>query len=733
MPEERKWRIAATSLLVLVFALDCFSIAGYALWLPYLSTILLLSRCPARVVYYFAGGVSLLMAAGYFIPSVGPLPVVATAIDRAAGVAAVWIAAVLLVRSSRALNSTREERNRLESLIETLPAGVVFADPRGRIALANSTAKKAFGGVITGTAFGPQGRYTLKKLDGSPFASDELPLTRALEHGEHTHGLLMRVHYETGGERVLSVDAAPIRFGSRQRAAAVAVLTDVSRRSKAERECERLLGEFQATVQALPDGFIIYNPDTSIRFINGVAQTMLNYRDDDLHRPFERRLQTVIVSDLQGGTVPEADYPFLRALRGEIVRGQILQIRVRNRRYWLSTSAAPIVSVDGTVTGAVMGFSDITGVIALQRSLAESEERFRGLFERHQAPMLLIEPETGHIQDANQAAVGYYGYSRDQFRAMHIQQINQLPPERVAAAMKATVEEGKPYHLFRHRLASGELRWVEVYSSPIHIHDKQVLFSIIHDITERRTAEHRIQRLNEELRERAEELTAANTDLEAFSYSVSHDLRNPLTAIDSLSALLEEDYAGRLDDAGREYLRRIRGGVAKMKSLIEDILSLSRVGRLEMSRHDVDLSGVVSEYLHELHSSRAGREVEFVVQRDIHVVADPALIRIALENLLRNAWKFTARRAVARIEFGCFTEGGQRVYFVKDNGAGFGREYAEVIFEPFRRVHAEREFGGTGVGLSIVRRVIGRHGGRVWAKGEVGEGATFYFTLGEQG
>lgn len=250
--------------------------------------------------------------------------------------------------------------------------------------------------------------------------------------------------------------------------------------------------------------------------------------------------------------------------------------------------------------------------------------------------------------------------------------------------------------------------------------------NLLSEIAERKKTE-------EILRTTAEELASANRDLESFSYSVSHDLRNPLNIISGFAGILLEDYAGRLDEEGREYLRRVNDGVRKMKEIIEDMLSLSRIGRQEMNRRDVDLSAMVHDYLNEMKSTNHSRQAEFVVQENVYGDADPRMIHLALENLLRNSWKFTSKREVARIEFGATVKDDRTVYFIRDNGVGFDMQFADKIFEPFKRGHVEKEFGGTGVGLSIVQRVIKRHGGKVWAESEVGKGATFYFTLGAGG
>jgi light-regulated signal transduction histidine kinase (bacteriophytochrome) len=258
------------------------------------------------------------------------------------------------------------------------------------------------------------------------------------------------------------------------------------------------------------------------------------------------------------------------------------------------------------------------------------------------------------------------------------------------------------------------------------------------------------KKTEEQLRRAFEELAAANRDLESFSYSVSHDLRNPLHTIGSFADFLMEDYADRLDEEGQDYVRRIDSGVKKMQALIDDMLSLSHIGRQEMKLENVDLSAIARNYLKELESTEPERKAEILVQDTIHADADPRLIHLALENLLRNAWKFTSKKEKTRIEFGTVSSTSlshqilkeqqlsevqvntdkHTIYFIRDNGAGFDMQFAQKIFEPFKRVHAEKEFTGTGVGLSIVQRVISRHGGWVWAEGEPGKGATFYFTLG---
>lgn len=222
---------------------------------------------------------------------------------------------------------------------------------------------------------------------------------------------------------------------------------------------------------------------------------------------------------------------------------------------------------------------------------------------------------------------------------------------------------------------------------------------------------------------------ASNRELEAFSYSVSHDLRAPLRSIDGFSQALLEDYADTLDAKGKEYLFRVRAATQRMAQLIDDLLQLSRVARSEVRRGEVDLSALVREIAAGLRKMQPERKVEFLIAEGMSARGDARLLGIALENLLGNAWKFTSRRERARIEFGITRREGKPAYFLRDDGVGFESAYADKLFTAFQRLHAQTEYPGTGIGLATVQRIIHRHGGRAWAEGEAGKGATFYFVL----
>ena len=233
----------------------------------------------------------------------------------------------------------------------------------------------------------------------------------------------------------------------------------------------------------------------------------------------------------------------------------------------------------------------------------------------------------------------------------------------------------------------------------------------------------------ESLRRAKEAADSANRELEAFSYSVSHDLRAPLQSIDGFSLALLEDYQNLLDDRGNDYLRRVRNATQRMANLIDDLLKLSRLTRGELNLANVDLTALARAVAAELQKSQPQRQASIRIANGLTATGDPNLLKVVLDNLLGNAWKFTGKNEKAIIEFGVAEVDGRTAYFVKDNGSGFDMNFADKLFVTFQRLHLEREFPGTGIGLSLVQRIVRRHGGEVWAEGRVNRGAIFYFTL----
>jgi len=374
-------------------------------------------------------------------------------------------------------------------------------------------------------------------------------------------------------------------------------------------------------------------------------------------------------------------------------------------------------------------------------ALKYSEDRVRLLMDSTAEAIYGID-RNGRCTFANPACLhllGYDNYDELAEKDMHKLIHHTYPDGRAYPAESCHIykaaHSGQCIHIDNEVLwrRDGSSFPAEYWSHPIR-KDNQLIGAVVTfiDISERKHAEDELKNyrdhLEELVAERTSELTRINRELEAFSYSVSHDLRTPLRAIDGFSQALHEDYAGQIDDTGTSYLQRIRAGAQRMGELIDDLLSLSRVSRIEMNRTDINLSLLVEKSVKKLQEIYPQHKVSMKISDNIQAQGDARLLEIVLDNLLGNAWKYTHKTQSASIEFGVSEKDGKMAYFIKDNGAGFDMQYAAKLFGAFQRLHGN-EFEGTGIGLATVSRIIHRHGGEVWAEARPGEGAVFYFTL----
>ncbi|WP_257452829.1 sensor histidine kinase [Archangium lipolyticum] len=439
--------------------------------------------------------------------------------------------------------------------------------------------------------------------------------------------------------------------------------------------------------------------------------------------------------------LPSAQLPLFRALHGE--ERPEADIFVRNAMVpegqHMHVRARPLRDAKGGLVGAMVFVRDTDGERRAEAEQRRSEQRFRLLVDAAQEGVWTIDAEN-RTTYVNRYLARMLGYTVGEMLGKHVSAFMDEEGARLAAQNIEQRRKGiTDVHDFKLQRKDGTLVWTLMSCNPIQDEEGNYLgaLAMVTDITRRREAEEKVRQLNEDLERRIAERTAqlefSNRELEAFAYSVAHDLRAPLRSISNFTLALTEDCADKLDTTGLDYLQRIRASSQRMAELIDGILALSRVNRTEFVEAEVNLSALARNISEQLQRWQPQRTVRFHIQDGLVDRGDAQLLRSVLENLLGNAWKFTRERPEAEIALGTLpTEGGaRRVYFVRDNGAGFDMEYQKKLFGVFQRLHTQQEFEGTGVGLATVQRIIVRHGGRVWGEGRVGQGATFYFTLHE--
>jgi PAS domain S-box-containing protein len=380
---------------------------------------------------------------------------------------------------------------------------------------------------------------------------------------------------------------------------------------------------------------------------------------------------------------------------------------------------------------------DITDHKLAEKNLRRAQKRL--LMHIEKTPLAVMEWDVNFcVTDWNISAEKIFGYSKFEALGKHANELIVPEPMKslVSDTWAALIEsKGGTRSTNENITKDGRIIVCEWHNTPLVKEDGRVIgvASMASDITKNinaqiELAEHR-NRLEELVAQRTSELNYAMKEIESFSYSVSHDLRAPLRSINGFSTALFEDYYDLLDETGKEYLTRVINACDRMAHLIDDLLELSRLSRSDMKKEKVNLSSLASYAAGKLQEIEIGRKVDIQIIDNLTVDGDPRLLGVVMDNLIGNAWKYTSKNNLAKIEFGSYKKGNETIYFVKDNGAGFNMRYVNKMFSPFQRLHGNDEFEGTGIGLATVQRLIQRHGGRVWAEGEVDKGATFYFTI----
>ena len=384
----------------------------------------------------------------------------------------------------------------------------------------------------------------------------------------------------------------------------------------------------------------------------------------------------------------------------------------------------------GEILHSLAVLTDVTGQKRAERALQDAEAIFSKAFRSSSVILVISSIGDGKLIEVNDSFARVLGYAREEAlgRSMLELKIWENAAERTqyveTLLVQGTVRDLEARFLSK----SGERLTVLISGELIDLNGERCMLSQITDISERKRAAEQIEVLHTHIAARAYELELANEELEAFSYTVSHDLRKPLTTISGYCQLLL-DLCPELSVQGRDFVEEIIGGTNRMNQLIDTLLEFSRMSHSQISRQHVDLSEMATQVALELRMAEPQRQVEVVIAQGLKEQGDPRLLRVVLENLLGNAWKYSAGSEAGRIEFGSAPADGKTAYFVRDNGLGFDSSHAELLFTPFRRLPGTEQFTGFGIGLATVSRIITSHGGRVWAEGEQGKGATFHFTV----
>jgi PAS domain S-box-containing protein len=625
--------------------------------------------------------------------------------------------------------SLRDSEQRLNTVIENLTEGLVIADLDGQLLHWNKAALKMHGFASMDECLLKLPEFAniieLSTIDGSILPLEDWPLSRVIRDG-NLRDLEIRIRrLDCDWQRVLNYGGSIVNEGPGRQVAFVTI-GDITERKLAAENLRRSQEQLSGVIGSAMDAIISVDEEQRIVLFNAAAEKMFLYpAEDAIGQPLDRFIPERFRHTHKNHVADFGNTHVTRRSMGTL--GALYGLRADGEEFPIEASISQIESQGRKIFTVIL--RDITERKRSEEALNE-QARILDL-----APVM-IRDLNGGISFWNTGVEKMFGWTKEEavgkisHKLLHTefpQPLNQIKAKLYARGHW----EGETVHLRK----DGQ-RIVVASQWALHrdAQDKPKAVVVVNnDITDRKQAEKEIRRLNEELEQRVADRTAqleaANKELEAFSYSVSHDLRAPLRHIDGFSQALLEDYTDKLDDEGQNYLREVRGATQEMAQLIEDLLQLARVTRTEMRREIVDLSATARAVVAELQSREPQRVVTIKIEDGLAGRCDKRLLKVVLVNLLGNAWKFTSKQLNAEIEFGHEENNGGSSFFVRDNGAGFDMSYVGKLFGAFQRLHTAGEFQGTGIGLATVQRIVYRHGGRVWAEAAVNQGATFYFTL----
>jgi PAS domain S-box-containing protein len=603
-----------------------------------------------------------------------------------------------ITERKRAEEALRQSEGRFASFMLHMPAAAWIKDMQGRYVYANAEAERVF--------FTPLAAL-LGKTD-----RDLFPAETAQQFGENDCRVLSegvslqtteRLRQADGIEHHSIVTKFALANADGQPAYVAGVALDITERKRMEGELEH----FASFPHLNPTPIIEMDADGRVTFCNRAAEKTLGKAAClDSSNPLIPRNLPEMLHDLRQNQVSH----FSRTVEvGELVFDEIIYLAPQ-------FNSVRIYALDVTE----------------RRRLEEERDRLAAIVENAD-DAIIAKSLDGIIIDWNKGAEKLYGYSAAEIKGRHISLL--VPAGRVDEVARiiekiARGENVEPFETIR-VTKDGRSIPISLTISPIKDTSGKITgaASIAHDITARKRAEEKIEELNTNLAERAGELALANQELEAFNYSVAHDLRRPLTVVSGYCQVVKELCGNQFDEHCKEYLQQAYNGTLRMNRLIDALLKFSHLGHVELHREMVDLSTIAQVVAAEHKLAEPGRQVEFRIADGLSAYGDLNLLRVVLDNLFGNAWKYTGKRELAVIEFGVIEIEGEPAWFVRDNGEGFNMADAEKLFIPFQRLPGAAEFKGFGIGLATVERIIRRHGGKIWAEGEPGKGSTFYFTL----
>jgi PAS domain S-box-containing protein len=550
----------------------------------------------------------------------------------------------------------------------------------------------------------------------------------SLREGRDSYQIEHRVVRKSTGEvRCVHEKCEHIRDETGRIIRSIGMVQDITERKQAEEALRESEDRYRALSNASSQVLYRMSPDWSeMRHLQGGSFIA------DTKEPKRNWLQEYIHPDDQKRV--------LEAIAEAVGTGNVFELEHRVRRVdgtlgWTFSRAVPVRNAAGDIVEWFGAASDITGRKRAEEELRTERDRAQRYLDIAGVLIIVLNRDR-RVSLINQKGCEILGRSEKEIvgKNWFDHFIAAEDKERVEEAFnKVTRGEMAPVEYFENPVVTsgGGRRLIAWHNSLIKDESGKItgVLSSGEDITESRRAEHQISSLNRELTQNVRELASANKELEAFIYSVAHDLRAPLRSISGFSDIMLNTHSAGLDKEGKKHLHRIISGAEQMNRIIDDLLHLSRISRHETRRQDVDMSEIARSAVAELRAADPDRRVAVDIKEGMVASVDRGMMQVALSNLLSNAWKFTSKKTNARIEFGALEREGKTVYYVKDNGVGFDQHFAERVFLPFHRLHTEQEFEGTGIGLAIVERVIRRHGGRIWAEGKLNEGAAFFFTV----